>query len=143
MKKELLLEHTFTVIPGNLELAGEASSNIKMLLKKMNMEEEFIRRICIACYEAEMNMIIYSHGGSIKLKIYSDEIIVIAQDCGPGIADVETALSDGYSTASEDVLKQGFGAGRGLSNIKRYTDSFTISSILGIGTKLELYFWIT
>jgi serine/threonine-protein kinase RsbT len=143
MKKKLLLEHNFTVIPGNFELAGEASSNIKKVLKKIGMDEHFIRKVCIACYEVEMNMVIYSYGGSIKLRVYPDEIIVIAQDSGPGISDVEVALKDGYSTASDYVLSQGFGAGRGLSNIKRFSDSFFISSIIGSGTKLELGFKIT
>jgi serine/threonine-protein kinase RsbT len=143
MKKELLLEHIFTVVPENLGLAGEASSNIKKVLIKMGMAEEFIRRVCIACYEVEMNMVIYSYGGTIKLKVFPDEVIVIAQDCGPGIADVELALKDGYSTASGFILSQGFGAGRGFSNIKRYSDSFSIDSAIGNGTKLELHFKIT
>lgn len=140
MKDKLLAEYAFTIIPGNFELAGDASSSIKRVLKQMGMAEEFIRRVCVACYEAEMNMVIYSQGGSIRLKVYPDEVIVIAQDCGPGIPDVELALKDGYSTAPEHVLSQGFGAGRGLSNIKRYSDKFNINSIVGKGTKLELHF---
>lgn len=140
MKDQLLLECTFAVIPENFDLAGEASSSVKKALKKMGMDAEFIRRICVACYEAEMNMVIHSCGGSIKLKIYPEEIIIIAQDNGPGIADVELALKDGYSTASDYVLSQGFGAGRGLSNIKRYSDSFSINSAIGNGTRLELCF---
>lgn len=140
MNGNLLAKHVFTIIPGNFEFAGNASSSIKRILKQMGMEEEFIRRICVACYEVEMNMVIYSNGGNVWLNIYPDEIIVIAQDCGPGIPDVGQAMKDGYSTAPEHVLSQGFGAGRGFSNIKRYTDQFYIDSVLGKGTKLELHF---
>ena len=143
MKDELLLERIFAVIPGNFELAGEVSSSVKKVLRKMGIDAELIRRICVACYEAEMNMVIHSYGGSIKLKVAPQEIIIIAQDCGPGIADVELVLKDGYTTASDYVLSQGFGAGRGLSNIKRYSDTFSIDSAIGNGTKLELHFKIT
>jgi len=143
MKKEILLEKNFTIIPGNFELAGRSSSDIKYVLKKIGIDQELIRRVCIACYEAEMNIVIYTYGGSIKLKVFSDEIIVIAQDSGPGIADIEVVLKDGYSTASNYVLSQGFGAGRGLSNIKRYADTFFINSIIGSGTKMELCFKIS
>lgn len=143
MKDELLVEYTFTIISENFELAGDASSSIKRVLREMGMAKELVRKVCIACYEAEMNMAIHSYGGSIKLKVCSDEIIVIAQDCGPGIPDVEQALKDGYSTASDYVLSQGFGAGRGLSNIKRNSDKLCINSTAESGTKLELHFKVT
>jgi serine/threonine-protein kinase RsbT len=145
MKSEckLLYEECFPVTAGNLEHAGEASVKIKRILKKLGIDSDFIKRVSIACYEAEMNMVIYSCGGSIKLEVYNDKVIVVAEDCGPGIADVELALRDGYSTASDYVLSQGFGAGRGFSNIKRCSDSFSIISEVGKGTKLTLCFNIS
>jgi serine/threonine-protein kinase RsbT len=139
----VLGEHVFTVVPGDMKLAGNVSSSIKRILKEMGLAEDFVRRVCIACYEVEMNMVIHSWGGFIKMTVYSDKIKVIAEDRGPGIPNIETALEDGYSTAPEEVLKQGFGAGRGMSNMKRYSDEFNITSIFGKGTKVDMIFKIS
>jgi anti-sigma regulatory factor (Ser/Thr protein kinase) len=140
MDDKVLVEYIFTIIHGNYEIAGDASSSIKKILKHMDMDRAFIRRVSIACYEVEMNMVIHSMGGKIRLEILSDGVIIIAQDNGPGIPDIENALKDGYSTASEEVLSRGFGAGRGFSNIQLNSDKFYIYSEVGKGTKLELHF---
>src|SRR5690554_7635380 len=100
---DLLAEYIFTVNPENLENAGEVSSKIREILQQLKMDRKLIRRICIASYEAEINIIIHSYGGEIKLQVYPQRIIEVAQDRGPGIQDIERALKDGYSTASNYI----------------------------------------
>jgi serine/threonine-protein kinase RsbT len=136
----LLVEYNFSVNPEDLEHAGEASSKIKEVLEQLKLDRKLIRRICIASYEAEINIAIHSYGGEIKLQIYPKKVIVTAEDGGPGIQDIDRALENGYSTASVHILKQGFGAGRGFSNMIRYSDGFNIFSKVGKGTKLEMHF---
>ncbi len=140
-KNEPIEKHTFKITSGDLEQAGEVSSIIRRILKQKGLAGDFVRRICIASYEVEINMVIHSFGGEIEMLIYPDEIAIIAQDHGPGIPDIALALEDGYSTASEKVLRQGFGAGRGLSNIKRCSDKFEINSEIGKGTIIKLFFY--
>ena len=137
---DLVMTHVYKIEAGNFTIAGEAASNIKKLLRQLGIDANIIRRASIAAYEAEMNMVIHSFGGKIRLEILSDGVIIIAQDSGPGISDIEKALIDGYSTASDEVLSKGFGAGRGFSNIKLNSDKFYIYSEVGKGTKLELHF---
>lgn len=140
MKDELLLERIFAVIPGNFELAGEVSSSVKKVLRKMGIDAELIRRICVACYEAEMNMVIHSVGGNLTLQVTPDRITVIAEDRGPGIPDIDLAMQEGYSTAPEMARELGFGAGMGLPNIKRCADILNVHSKMGEGTLLEAHF---
>jgi serine/threonine-protein kinase RsbT len=140
MNGSVLAEYTFGIMPGDINKAGKACSAIKKSLKSMGLAETLIRRVCISCYEVEMNMVIHSYGGSMSMQVYPNEIVVIAQDTGPGIPDIELAMQDGYSTAPLDILRQGFGAGRGLSNIKNYSDRFYIDSAAGKGTRIEMHF---
>lgn len=129
---------TYDVSSKEFSLAGEASVDLKGQLKLMGIPTAVIRRATIALYEAEINLAIHSYGGRITVTISPDLITMNVKDTGPGIADIDLAMSEGFSTASEEVRKLGFGAGMGLPNMKKYTDSFRISSALGVGTEIEM-----
>ena len=119
-------------------LAGEASVDLKKRLKLMGIPPACIRRATIALYEAEINMVIHSEGGVISVEINPEYILMYVKDTGPGIEDIELAMREGYSTASQEIRNLGFGAGMGLPNIKKYTDELNISSELGVGTVIEM-----
>lgn len=127
----------FDVDGEDFSLAGEASGQVKKMLKKLGVHATAIRKVAIAMYEAEMNMVLHANGGSIDVDIRPEQICVTLQDIGPGIADIGLAMQEGYSTASHEIRELGFGAGMGLPNMKRYTDQLQISTELGIGTKVE------
>ncbi len=118
--------------------AGEASSNVKSNLKKMGVDPEIVRKVAIAMYEGEINMVIHALGGTIDVIISPEEIIMILKDQGPGIENIELAMQAGYSTAPDNIRSLGFGAGMGLPNMKRYTDDMKIESILGVGTTVTM-----
>ncbi len=118
--------------------AGEASGKLKRSLKDLGFDASLIRRVAIAVYEAEINMVIHAEGGVIDATITPECITVILADKGPGIPDVELAMQEGYSTAPENVRSLGFGAGMGLPNIKKYTDEMTIDTEIGVGTTITL-----
>ena len=118
--------------------AGVASSSIKTILKQNNFEDVDIRRAAISIYEAEMNLVIHAGGGEIEMELDGDKLKVILSDSGPGINDIQLAMREGHSTASEIARQMGFGAGMGLPNIKKHSDSFEINSIVGVGTKLVI-----
>ena len=122
--------------------AGEASGDVKSKLKMMGVPPEVIRKVSIAMYEGEINMVIHAGGGTIDVIITADDITMILKDHGPGIADIDLAMQAGYSTASENVRALGFGAGMGLPNMKKYSDEMTIDTELGIGTTvtMKVYF---
>lgn len=114
--------------------AGEASSNVKSKLKQMGVSPEIVRKVAIAMYEGEINMVIHAFGGVIDVTITQDEIKMILKDQGPGIEDIDLAMTAGYSTAPDNVRSLGFGAGMGLPNMKKYSDELIIESELGVGT---------
>ncbi len=118
--------------------AGEASSALKKSLKQMGFSPDIIRRVSIAMYEGEINMVIHADGGEITAEITGDAIRIILADKGPGIKDVELAMQEGYSTAPDEVRNLGFGAGMGLPNIKKYSDDLKIETQLGVGTTLTV-----
>ena len=118
--------------------AGEASAEVKKKLRLLGYSPETIRRVSIAMYEGEINMVIHAGGGIADVAVYEDKIEVILQDNGPGIADIELAMSEGYSTAPEAIRSLGFGAGLGIPNMKRYADYFDIESTVGKGTRVTL-----
>ncbi len=118
--------------------AGEASSQVKKMLKTMGMPPEIIRRIAIAIYEGEINMVIHANGGTITVMVCDDAITMVLADQGPGIPDVEKALTAGFSTAPENVRNLGFGAGMGLPNMKKYTDELTIETEKDVGTTVTM-----
>jgi CBS domain-containing protein/anti-sigma regulatory factor (Ser/Thr protein kinase) len=130
-------EMEFTTNRYDFELAGRASTEIKKALKKHSIDPALIRRVAIASYELEINQVVHSNGGTISCSIQPDKVIVIASDTGPGIADVNQALREGFSTANEWIRSLGFGAGMGLANTKRVSDEFTISSEIGKGTTVR------
>ena len=135
-----ILKEEFPVAAMDFVTAGEASAQIKRLLKKLGVDANIIRRLAIACYEAEINLVIHSEGGKLVLEVGSEEVSLTSRDIGPGIPDIELAMSEGYSTASDDVRMMGFGAGMGLANMARNADRFHIDSRVGEGTTIEMVF---
>ena len=122
--------------------AGEASGDVKAKLKMMGVNPEVIRKVSIAMYEGEINMVIHANGGVIDVIITTKDITIILKDKGPGIKDVDLAMQAGYSTASENVRALGFGAGMGLPNMKKYSDEMNIETEIGVGTTvtMKVYF---
>ena len=118
--------------------AGEASSDVKNKLKMMGVNNNVVRKVAIAMYEGEINMVIHADGGTITVDITDDNIRIVLADRGPGIADVEKAMEAGFSTAPENVRSLGFGAGMGLPNMKKYSDEMKIDTVLGIGTTVTM-----
>ncbi|MGE4283225.1 MAG: ATP-binding protein [Clostridia bacterium] len=122
----------------DFSLAGEASSNLKKILKQLGVSPETIRRVSIAMYEGEINMVIHAYGGVVDVEISPRQIKMVLQDEGPGIPDIELAMREGYSTAPDNIRELGFGAGMGLPNMKKYTDEMSITSEVGKGTIVEM-----
>ena len=118
--------------------AGEASSDVKRKLKQMGVGPDAIRKVAIAMYEGEINMVIHAKGGQITVEITPEQIRMILADVGPGIPDVELAMQAGYSTAPDEVRSLGFGAGMGLPNMKKYTDEMSIDTRIGEGTTITM-----
>ena len=118
--------------------AGEASGDMKKVLKRLGFSSEVIRKASIAMYEGEINMVIHANGGMADVQISSDKIVIILTDYGPGIPDIELAMREGYSTAPDKVRSLGFGAGMGLPNMKKYSDEMAIESVVGKGTVLKM-----
>ncbi len=129
---------TYLLSGEDFSLAGEASSNFKGILKKLGIDAMVIRRVAIAMYEAEINTIVHGKGGECEAEISGGKITLVFRDNGPGIENVDLAMQEGYSTATDEIRELGFGAGMGLPNIKRYTDDMQIDTKPGKGTKLTL-----
>lgn len=129
---------TYTVDGEDFSSAGEASSAVKKSLKQLGFSSDVVRRVAIAMYEAEINMVIHAEGGEITAEITKEYIRIVLADRGPGIKDIELAMQEGYSTAPEEVRNLGFGAGMGLPNIKKYSDDLKIESEVGVGTTLTI-----
>lgn len=126
-------------VPGDdFTRAGEASGNTKKTLKQLGVASDVVRKVAIAMYEGEINMVIHAGGGEADVEIFPDKIDIVLSDRGPGIADVDKAMQEGYSTAPDNVRSLGFGAGMGLPNIKKYTDTLRIETEVGKGTSLYL-----
>lgn len=128
----------FVVDGEDFTSAGQASVQVKKNLRRLGIPPETIRRISIAMYEGEINMVIHANGGEAEVLVYEDRIEMILTDHGPGIANVEQAMQEGFSTAPDNVRSLGFGAGMGLPNMKRYTDDMKIESVLGEGTTITM-----
>lgn len=126
-------------VPGDdYSLAGRASSDIKKKLKQLGIPAAVIKRTAISMYEAEINMVIHANGGTVNVVVSPDSIHIVMKDTGPGIPDLELAMQEGYSTASEAARELGFGAGMGLMNIKRNSDDMRIDSVVGEGTTVTI-----
>jgi CBS domain-containing protein len=136
--EEAALVVGYRIIGKDFDRAGEASSNLKTTLGRLGFDPRIIRRIAIAAYEAEMNVVIYADGGEMVAEVRPDRIRIELLDHGPGIPDVEQAMQPGYSTAPEWVREMGFGAGMGLANIKSCADKMRLESVVGVGTRLEI-----
>lgn len=119
-------------------LAGEASSDTKRVLKKLGINPEAVRKVAIAMYEGEINMVIHADGGTADVEIGDREIRIILADQGPGIPDVALAMQEGWSTAPDEIRSLGFGAGMGLPNMKRYSDTFELQTEVGVGTTVTM-----
>ena len=137
-----MLINSYEVRAGEFETAGDASASIKRKLKQVGIDATVLRRISVASYEAELNLIIHSMGGKLSLEMQPDCITLVSEDVGPGIADLSEAMKEGYSTASEEARDLGFGAGMGLPNMKRNADEFDIQSQLHVGTVIRMGFHI-
>ena len=128
----------FDVDGENFTSAGNASVQVKRKLRHLGFPAEVIKRVAIAMYEGEINMVIHANGGTADVIVSPEEVKIILADTGPGIPDVSMAMKEGYSTASDSIRSLGFGAGMGLPNMKRYTDSMEIETELGVGTTITM-----
>ena len=129
---------TYHISPDDFTRAGEASSDVKRKLKQMGVSPDAIRKVAIAMYEGEINMVIHADGGRVEVEVGMDAITIRLIDQGPGIPDVDRAMEEGYSTAGDVARDLGFGAGMGLPNMKKYTDAMEIVTKLGAGTKITM-----
>ena len=136
----IILEKSFPVEAGAYTTAGEASTTIKRTLKQLGISAEVLRRVSVACYEVELNLVIHSLGGKLVFDVDSEGVTLISEDKGPGIPDVEMAMKEGYSTANDEARSLGFGAGMGLPNMKRNADEFDIQSEVAVGTTIKMRF---
>lgn len=130
----------YEVDGGEFINAGQASSKFKKALKQLGIPTDIIRKVSIAMYEAEINMVIHAEGGHINGEVTPQRIFIVLKDEGPGIKDLDLAMTAGYSTASKKAREMGFGAGMGLPNIKRVSDHLKLSSEVGVGTTVEIAF---
>jgi len=137
-----VIKLTYEVSDEDFTRAGEASSDVKRKLRKLGVPPEVIRKVAIAMYEGEINMVIHANGGSITVLIDTDSIEMILSDRGPGIPDVDKAMQAGYSTAPDNVRNLGFGAGMGLPNMKKYSDEMKVETVIGVGTTVTMKVYI-
>ncbi|MBQ3086300.1 MAG: ATP-binding protein [Clostridia bacterium] len=136
------LNFHFDVDGDNFVSAGQASVQMKKNMRQLGLSPEIIRKVSIAMYEGEINMVIHAHGGAADVNVYEDRIEIILDDKGPGIKDIDLAMQEGYSTANDHVRALGFGAGMGLPNMKRYTDDTQIETVVGEGTKITMIVYL-
>jgi anti-sigma regulatory factor (Ser/Thr protein kinase) len=132
-----LLSRSFEVRGRDFEKAGEASTEIKSLLKALEIDPDVIRRTVVIAFEAEMNVVMYADDGTVSFVVTDDDIGIRVADHGPGIPDLDLALQEGWSTATDEMREMGFGFGMGLPNIRRNSDSFEVESRVGEGTVIS------
>lgn len=132
------MNFTYEIEGGNFSRAGTASSDIKKALKQLDLDYTIIKRVVVSLYEAEVNIVAHARQGTLTADIEPDRIVMVLDDQGPGIPDIDAAMTAGFSTASSRVREMGFGAGMGLPNIKKNADSLNIQSTVGVGTRLEI-----
>ena len=136
----ILLEQVFPVEAGAYATAGEASTTIKRKLKQLGIDANVLRRVSVASYEVELNLVIHSMGGTLTMQVDPEMVTLISRDVGPGIHDIDKAMPEGFSTANEAARTLGFGAGMGLPNMKRNATTFDIQSQVGVGTTIMMGF---
>ena len=132
------LKFTFNVDGDDFTSAGEASVAVKKKLRWLGFPPDIIKRVSIAMYEGEINMVIHAGGGIATLLVFPDKVQIILEDKGPGIENIELAMREGFSTAPDNIRNLGFGAGMGLPNMKRHTDDIRIESTVGVGTRIVM-----
>ena len=133
-----ILTFRFVVEGDDFTSAGQASVQVKKNLRQLGLDSEVVRKVSIAMYEGEINMVIHAGGGVAEVNVTEEYVEIVLEDHGPGIADIEKAMQAGYSTATDNIRSLGFGAGMGLPNMKKYTDSMTIDSTVGVGTRIVM-----
>ncbi len=136
----VLLQEIFPVEAGAYATAGQASTTIKRKLKQLGIGAEVLRRVSVASYEVELNLVIHSMGGTLTMQVDPEHVTLISKDVGPGIPDIDKAMTEGYSTANEEARTLGFGAGMGLPNMRRNASAFDIQSQVGVGTTIMMQF---
>ena len=132
------LKFHFDVDGDDFTSAGKASVQVKKNLRQLGLSPETIRRVSIAMYEGEINMVIHAGGGEADVTVTEDCIEIFLHDTGPGIKDIDQAMQEGFSTAPDSVRSLGFGAGMGLPNMKKYTDTMEIDTTVGVGTTIRM-----
>jgi len=137
---EALIHASYPVASADYVSAGRASADIKKRLKQLGVGGDVLRRVAVASYEVELNLVIHSMGGHLDLDVYPDQVVLVSADIGPGIPDLSLAMREGWSTANEEARSLGFGAGMGLPNMKRNADDFDIQSEVGKGTTITMGF---
>lgn len=136
MNEELIFR--FDVDGDDFTSAGQASVKVKNNLRQLGISPDIIKKVSVAMYEGEINMVIHAGGGVAEVKVCEDYIEIILEDTGPGIKDINQAMQEGFSTATETIRSLGFGAGMGLPNMKKHSDSMVIDSTVGVGTKITM-----
>ena len=135
---EELMSFHFEIDGDNFTSAGQASMSVKKSLGQLGIAPDIIRKVSIAMYEGEINMVIHAEGGTADVTIYDNAVKIFLQDEGPGIDDVEKAMQEGFSTAPDTIRSLGFGAGMGLPNMRKNADDMFVESIVGVGTKVTM-----
>ena len=136
----MVIQESYPVQADDMTAAGDVSARIKRHMKRLGVPAAVMRRVSVCTYEAEINLVIHSDGGQIDFEIAEDRITVRASDVGPGIPDIDKAMTEGWSTATNEIRNMGFGAGMGLPNMKRNADGFDIVSTVGVGTHITMTF---
>jgi anti-sigma regulatory factor (Ser/Thr protein kinase) len=135
-----MIELKFLIKGGDFDKVGTASSEIKKVLKQLNIDPKVVKRTVVALYEAEVNIAAHAYGGEVRVTVSDHQIVALLKDEGPGIADIDRAMLEGFSTASPKVREMGFGAGMGLPNMKKNADELQVESTPGIGTTVKMIF---
>lgn len=133
---DAVYREAFSIEGGDFSRAGDAASRVKKVLKEIGLDNVYIKRAVIIAYEAEINVVSYAQRGRLTLSVSPTRIQIVVEDTGPGIEDIELAMQEGYSTASDWIREMGFGAGMGLPNIKKNADILQIDSEVDVGTRL-------
>ena len=134
------LHYEFQVMGGDFAKAGDASSKVKRILQQIGADANIVRRVAVACYEAEMNVVIHAYRGTVELGADLRAVRIRVVDEGPGIDDIEQAMMPGFSTAPDAIREMGFGAGMGLPNMKACSNELSIESVKNVGTTVEMVF---
>lgn len=137
-ERDIVLKEQFSVTGRDFGRAGTVSTTIKSKLKQIGFPPDVIRRVAIATYEAEINVVVYADRATVTFEVTPAEITVTLEDQGRGIADIEQAMQEGFSTATDEIREMGFGAGMGLPNIKKNSDDFEVTSEVGVGTTVRI-----